>query len=275
MRNGFGGPGGTWAPPDVRRWTDVLAQHQMLYAHWWHAHVLFTWRWWLEVAFAVLPPGLWWMWRRRESTMRLVTAGLFVLLVSSWLDFIGTSFGLWCYPYPLLPTRPPFLPWEVMLAVEYTTLVQWRLPLPAWGKGLAAGFLNAFVVEPSVRTLGMYDPAHWRYVFSLPLYALIYLAADRLARRPTFAALPPFGGGPAGREGLPAGRRGPDATWFSTAGERLLHRLGARSEPCPGEPPTGQSPLARPPLGQPGHRPSAGAVRRPPRSRQAERRPRE
>lgn len=77
--------------------------------------ILFTFGWWFKFGEAVLPWLLWIFIRNKKSTSRLLFAGFFVILVSSYLDFLVISYGLWRYPIMLTPTIPSFFPWDITL----------------------------------------------------------------------------------------------------------------------------------------------------------------
>src|SRR5665648_419373 len=48
----------------------------------WLTTSVFTWRWWLTVCFAIVPWIVWLVVRKRESTARLMFAGVTVMAVS-------------------------------------------------------------------------------------------------------------------------------------------------------------------------------------------------
>ena len=60
----------------------------------WLKYTFLHWQWWLGVSLAIVPWTLWIIFRKKESTNRLLFAGLFVILISSWLDLMGILFGL-------------------------------------------------------------------------------------------------------------------------------------------------------------------------------------
>lgn len=101
----------------------------------WAQHVVFTWQWWLGVALAVIPWILWLVFRKKDSTGRLLLAGFSALIVSSWLDFYGTSNHLWYYMYEVIPLHPAHIPWNfTLIPVIVMTLIQYRPELSPWIK---------------------------------------------------------------------------------------------------------------------------------------------
>jgi hypothetical protein len=76
----------------------------------WMDHSLFTWQWWLGVVLLFLPIILWLLFRKRGSTDRLLYAGFFVSIISSFLDSIGDFSHLWEYNYEVFPFTTYYLP---------------------------------------------------------------------------------------------------------------------------------------------------------------------
>lgn len=159
------------------------------YFYLWKSHVLFVWQWWLQLALTIVPIALWIVLRKRDSTARLLYVGFFVMLVTSWMDFVGSSFGLWYYPIKLIPTIPPFFPWETCITVTILLLLQYKPAFSPWLKAFGFGLADTFVGEPMAKWMGLYIPLHWRYIYSLPIYIAIYLTAHYLARSNSFEKL--------------------------------------------------------------------------------------
>lgn len=67
----------------------------------WKYEVLFSWRWWFGLTLFFLMWGIWIAFRKRESTHRLLYAGMFVMLVSIgfdyWLEPKSMELSLSCF----------------------------------------------------------------------------------------------------------------------------------------------------------------------------------
>jgi hypothetical protein len=57
----------------------------------WQKYMLFTWRWWLDLALAIIPWIIWLKVRDKVSTHRLLYAGFIVMMLTSFLDMLGMS----------------------------------------------------------------------------------------------------------------------------------------------------------------------------------------
>jgi hypothetical protein len=150
----------------------------------WKNEVYLTWEWWLGVALTALPWILWLIFRKKESTDRLLYAGFFVSLISLALDGIGIQLGAWNYLKPVTPVIPSYLPYDLaLMPVMVMFLIQLFPKRNPWLIGLNFGLLTSFVGEPIFEYLKIYEPKYWKHWFSLPIYTVIYFVAYKLASR--------------------------------------------------------------------------------------------
>lgn len=153
----------------------------------WNENVLFTWQWWLGVVLTVVPWIVWFYFRKKESTYRLLTAGLFVICISTWLDYVGVSLGLWHYNYDVLPFLPSYLPWDfTLMPVIIMMLIQFKPRVTPFIKAIIFAGLSAFVGEPFFKWIRTYDPEQWEYIYSFPFFVIIYLIAHFISSRKQF-----------------------------------------------------------------------------------------
>jgi hypothetical protein len=164
----------------------VEANNQMLEI--WSEQVIFTWQWWLGIGFTLIPWILWVKYRKKDSTIRLLSAGFFVLIISSWLDFLGVALGLWYYVYEVVYFIPNYFPWDFSLfPVIYMAVIQTMPRVSPLIKAVILSALLAFIGEPLVEWLGFYQPVKWEHIYSFPIYALIYLIAHYISKRESWA----------------------------------------------------------------------------------------
>lgn len=153
----------------------------------WIQDILFTWQWWLLLAMTVLPWVFWIFYHKKDSANRLLFAGFFVIIVSHFLDAVGSTYGLWSYTARLIPLMPPYLPWDTsLLPVVVMTMIQFRPKISPYIKAAVFAALSSFVMEPLAIWLNLYWPTHWKHIYSFPIFFAIYLAADWLSRRKRF-----------------------------------------------------------------------------------------
>lgn len=156
----------------------------------WLTDSLFAWQWWLQIGLTLVPWGAWLILRKKDSTDRLLHAGLFVMLVASWLDFAGVTLGVWAYNYSLVPTMPTFIPWDFSLIPVTTMLVlQYKPNLNPFLKAIFIAGMTAFIGEPVFKWLDIYSPKGWKYIYSFGVYGVIYLITHYVSRRKQFQSL--------------------------------------------------------------------------------------
>jgi hypothetical protein len=147
----------------------------------WVDNVLFTWQWWIGVGLSIIPWVLWLIFRKKESTLRLLTVGFFVMFLSTFLDSIGVQLGFWYYKHAPLPLIPAFFPWDTtLMPVVIMGLIQFK---PKWNpylKGLIFAVLTTFIGEPFFIWIELYQPTVWKHLYSLPIYFLIYLISSKI-----------------------------------------------------------------------------------------------
>jgi hypothetical protein len=178
-------------------WNDVIGKLKELfdafngiqaeYSAFWSANILLTWRWWLKVAALTLPWAVWIFARKKESVARLLLAGLFVAVLSVYLDEIGTDLGLWYYTAKIAPFLPgntvynlSVLPVAAMLFIQFFPRVK-----PAY-KALVFAAVGAFVALPLLSGIGYYCNVKWTYWYSFPILFAEYWLAHRLALSKSF-----------------------------------------------------------------------------------------
>ncbi|MGJ9386192.1 CBO0543 family protein [Salipaludibacillus sp. CF4.18] len=160
----------------------VQAHNQM--AEIWQENVLFTLQWWFGLTLAIVPWVLWIIYRKKDSTIRLLSAGFFVMLISSWLDFAGVTFGLWYYIYEIIYFIPSFFPWDFsLLPVTIMFLIQIKPNVSPLIKAIFFSVFTSFIAQPFLIWSGLYQPIHWEHIYSFPIYIVIYLIAHYISTR--------------------------------------------------------------------------------------------
>ncbi len=158
--------------------------------HLWLSNTFLTWQWWLGVSLATVPWVIWIIFRRKESTNRLLLAGLFAILISSWLDIMGILFGLWSYHYNVVPFSPAFVPWDfTLLPVTIMFFLQIKPYIKPLIKATVFSVCSSFIAEPIFVWIGIYNPKHWEHIYSFPIVIAIYLICDWISKRNHFERL--------------------------------------------------------------------------------------
>jgi hypothetical protein len=156
----------------------------------WKHEVLFTWQWWLGIAFTIIPWVVWFILRNRNSTGRLLFAGSFVALISLTLDNIGVQLSLWNYTRPVTPAIPSYVPFDFsLMPISIMFLIQILNKRNPWIVGLIYGLVVSFIGEPFFKFIDVYNPVHWGKSYSFPIYGFIYVVAHKIALSDKFSNL--------------------------------------------------------------------------------------
>lgn len=176
---------------EISKSYELLHQNNIQMYHIWLKYVLYTWQWWLQVALTIVPWIVWFIFRKKGSTDRLMYSGLFIIISSYLLDIVGVAFGLWQYRYELLPITPSITPWDLSLipvAVMFMLQIN-PMRLNRFIKAVIFSVAASFILEPIFVHIGFYKMLRWSYIYSFPITALLYITADWLSRRKKFSMI--------------------------------------------------------------------------------------
>ncbi|MDP4088612.1 MAG: CBO0543 family protein [Bacillota bacterium] len=150
----------------------------------WSKNVVFSDLWWTGVVLTIVPWILWYMYRRRESTDRLIYAGLLTMAISLVLDISGDQLGIWHYRYNVVPFLPTYFPWDLtLMPVGIMTFLQIKPKVNPWVKAIAFGLASSYLAEPLFHWLKVYQPDQWRYSYSVPIQIVIFMLASYISKR--------------------------------------------------------------------------------------------
>ena len=156
----------------------------------WFEHVFLSWQWWLCIILSILPWVLWWKYRKKESTHRLLYGAFFIMIISMFLDSFGTELGYWDYRYEPLPFLPSFVPWDLsLLPIGFLVLVQIKPHFSPIIKAIIYSVLSTFIGEPFFEWLGFYQSLKWNHLYSLPIHFIIFLIGYFLITSKNFEEL--------------------------------------------------------------------------------------
>jgi len=140
---------------------------------------LFTWQWWLGVALYIMPWVVWVIFRKKESTARLLLSGFTAIITGLIIDIFAMSMGKWSYPITFVPnTNVMFLPYHFsMLPVGVMFALQIKPNMNPFIKGTIFGVFSAYLIEPFFAINGFYNSKGWPYLYDVFIYLFIYLVS--------------------------------------------------------------------------------------------------
>lgn len=160
----------------------LIHKADLLMTKLWLNYVLYGWRWWIGVFLMLAPWALWFIFRKKDSSDRLLYAGLFTILISSWFDVLGILFGLWSYYFPVVPFSPAFVPWDFSLLPVITMFfLQYKPEINPYLKAVIYAAIGSYFAQPLFVWMGYYNPKHWEHYYSLPIFFIIYLVAHKFS----------------------------------------------------------------------------------------------
>lgn len=117
----------------------------------------------------------WPIWLKLVDRKRILEISLFgavAMGLITILDAIGMELGLWGYRYKLAPLLPMLLPMDFsVLAVAHMLIYQYFRPWKSFIIALTVvGCIFAFIGEPFMEYVGIYQRYGWKYIYSLPIY---------------------------------------------------------------------------------------------------------
>ena len=155
--------------------------------HIWVTQIVFSWRWWLQIVLSVLPWIIWIKIRDKRDTARLLFMGLFVALVTSFLDNVGIFCGLWHYDWKPFPFLCSYFPWNYsVFPVMVMLILQFKPKINPNIKAVGFAFLCALVFEPIANWLGLYDLIRWKFGYSFIIYIPLYLVFNYIYKSRLF-----------------------------------------------------------------------------------------
>ncbi|MYL34620.1 hypothetical protein GLW05_13560 [Pontibacillus yanchengensis] len=160
---------------------EISSSTQLQY---WKEEVVFTPQWWFLLFSLIFPWFIWWKLFERSIAFNLWIVGLFVMLVSFFLDEVGASYLFWTYPYTLTPLeREVFDPANfTLLPIVYMLLFQycrsWKLFLIG---NVLVSLFNTYIGGGLFRWIGAYELLTWNSYYSIPIYYAIGVATKAFA----------------------------------------------------------------------------------------------
>lgn len=146
---------------------------------------IFSFTWWVGIAMIVLPLLYWWKVVDRKRLLEMMLYGCFVNSISTFLDVGLSNFMMWEYPVQIFPHLALFMPVDYVLVPVIGMILYQKFP--KWGPYILfsaiASAAMSFLGEPFAVWLGMYKLIRWQYIYSFPIYTLVYIIIKFLVER--------------------------------------------------------------------------------------------
>lgn len=166
--------------------------HELIYQkiEIWREYVLFSGLWWFGVLLSIIPWVIWFIFRKKRSTDRLLYVGFMVMTISVILDILGDQLGFWHYRFNVIPVLPTYFPWDLtLMPLTIMFLLQIKPNTNPYLKAIIFALISSYLAEPFFHWLEIYQPIHWRYSYSVPIQVVIYMLAHYISKRNEFSFL--------------------------------------------------------------------------------------
>ncbi|WP_026559573.1 CBO0543 family protein [Bacillus sp. J37] len=148
---------------------------------------LFTWQWWIALAMIIVPWIIWILFRDRERSAHLFSAGLLVMVISEILDVIGVGLGKWAYPVKVIPIATISFSYRLsLLPVLFMLLLQFKSHVNPFIKAVLYGGFGAFIGLPLLESIDLYKTYDWPLTYSFFILTSLYLLGYWFNQRKTF-----------------------------------------------------------------------------------------
>lgn len=152
--------------------------------HIWAQYELFSWRWWVSLCVTIIPWVVWYfVAKNNKNRDRFLFSGLLIIILAVALDVVGDQYGLWHYRYNILPVLPTYFPWDfTLMPVTVMFFLQIKPDANPFVKSILFALISSFVGEPLFYWIDTYNPVLWRFVYSVPIQAVLYLVAHYFSK---------------------------------------------------------------------------------------------
>lgn len=158
-------------------WQDVI-ELSRLYRdtklEYWLNENLFTFSWWILLITTIGAIIVWFILLDKKRIFEIITYGFLVSTVAMSADVLGASLALWYYPNTLTPVLLPIEIHKVQMPIIYMIIFQY---FNTWKAFLIASTINAFVfafmLEPLLIWLQIYEPYQWKHIYSFFGYIVL------------------------------------------------------------------------------------------------------
>jgi hypothetical protein len=148
---------------------------------------MFTWQWWIALGMIIIPWMIWGVFRKRESSARIFSAGLLMMVLAEILDTFGVSFGKWAYPVKVIPVATINFSFRLsVLPVFLMLLLQYKPGFNPFIKAVFFAGLGAYVGLPVLGMMDLYKKVNWAYTYSFLILIAFYLLSHWFSRLNSF-----------------------------------------------------------------------------------------
>lgn len=160
---------------NLQKVNELEKEAMLLDVQGWLNYDVFTFDWWLLVAFLILPWLIWVKLVDRKRIVEILLFGMFIIKITALTDILGTEINLWKYPTSLIPIFPRAFPFDIsMVPVSMMIIFQYFRTWKSYTISLTImATLFAFIGEPFCVWQELVIYTNWNYFFSFVFYIIV------------------------------------------------------------------------------------------------------
>ncbi|WP_010095161.1 CBO0543 family protein [Ornithinibacillus scapharcae] len=151
----------------TRRFNNIQLEH-------WLNDTLFTFNWWILLTTTVVLFLVWLIILDKKRIFEITTYGFMVAFIGVIADMAGVFLMLWQYKHTLTPLTIVVEIHTILMPVIYMIIYQY---FHTWKSFITAvtiqSFIFAFILEPLLVWLQIYELFNWKHIYSFIPYIII------------------------------------------------------------------------------------------------------
>lgn len=139
-----------------------------------------TWQFWTILAMLIIPLILVYLFIDRTKIYRIAFFGFATHVLFAYTDAFGIRYGLWGYPYQVLPFLPSFSLDAALIPVAIMFVYQWSLnhKKSFHGYSFLTALVFGFGFKPLLVWVGLFEKYQWvNYIIIFFIYLILFEAA--------------------------------------------------------------------------------------------------
>ncbi|WP_407271165.1 CBO0543 family protein [Radiobacillus sp. PE A8.2] len=156
----------------TRKVQDTLSQLEL---EQWVEYQLFSWNWWVLLAFVITPWIVWIKFFDRKRLIELLLVGCLVAIPIILLDAIGSFYKFWMYPIELVPFTIGSITFDSsIVTVTFMLLYQYFKSWKSYSIVLVTmALVFSFIGEPLAHFFKWVYYINWNYLYSFIIYIVL------------------------------------------------------------------------------------------------------
>jgi hypothetical protein len=145
----------------------------------WLSSGVFTWSWWSLVLLSLISWLIFYKYFDKERALQIWCFGLTVVIITSFIDDLGSELGIWIYPIKFVPVGLIAYPFDFsVIPVAFMLIFQYCNSWKSYTTAIViVAFIFAFIGEPFSVWLGTVKYIKWKYIYSFGFYIITGLLA--------------------------------------------------------------------------------------------------